>query len=210
MRTLRIAMALLCPAVLATACADPSANPLSPTGMVSSDGAGAKPPPATTLLPATITFSDRPGDAITSDGGSYSNGALEVGFWTASKDLVLKGSGRALTLNHTNRVSGTGPIGTTVVTDIFLNVHGILDMALGESRVATVAVKRTSTEFFRFNSTYSSATMVNVVRDGSGVWTVTADDPSSDRAALTKSPKNSTLGVYAMPFQLTAVCPTCS
>jgi hypothetical protein len=203
-------MALLCPVAFVAACADPSANPASPTGLVSSDGASAK-PPGTTLIPATITFSDRPGDAITSDGGgSYVNGALEVGFYTDSKDLVLKGDSRALTLNHTNRISGTGPIGTTLVTSIFVNVHGILDMALGESRVATVAVHRTSMEVFRFNSIYTGATTVNVVRDGSGVWTVTADDPSSDRAALTKSPKNSTLGVYAMPFQLTALCPTCS
>ena len=171
----------------------------------------AKPAPSTTAIPGAVTFSDRLGDAITSDGlGTYVDGGrLEVSFYTASRDLVMRGGSRTLNLNHETRISGTGAIGTTQVSDIFMNIHHILDMARGETRVVAATFKRVNTEFFHFNQAYdSSATKVTVVRDDDGAWTVTASDPDTDLTALIK--KGTAIGLYAMPFQLTAVCPTCS
>lgn len=120
----------------------------------------------------------------------------------------MRGGSRALSLSYTNRLSGTGPVGTTLVNDIFMNIHGILDMARGDSRITGAAFRRTPPDFFQFNSAYPGGTKVSVVRDTAGVWTVTADDPATDRAVLLKN--GTALGVYAMPFQLTVVCSSCS
>ena len=68
-----------------------------------------------------------------------------------------------------------------------MNIHGVFDMAPNSSLLTTsAAVKRTNTEFFRFNpDNYPGTTLVNVTRDSAGVWTVTADSPAV--AALVKS-----------------------
>jgi len=209
MKVLKLALLPLCLTALATACADSTTSPVAPSGPLSPGGSAAKPAPSTTAIPGAVTFSDRPGDAITSDGlGTYVDGGrLEVSFYTASKDLVMRGGSRTLNLNHENRISGTGAIGTTQVSDIFMNIHHILDMKRGDTRVVAATFKRVNTEFFHFNEAYDSdATKVTVVRDAAGAWTVTAD-PDTDRTALIK--KGTAIGLYAMPFQLTAVCPTC-
>ena len=170
-----------------------------------------------TFTPAEVTLADRPGDAVTSDGaGTYYNSSqLEVGFWSKSRDLVVRGSGRALNIDYTNLISGSGPVGTSVETDIFMIVHGIQDMALGSSR-STIAVVRTtvgpSYSWFRFNSTLPNATLVQVDRALDGAWTVGADTHTgTDRAALTQTKGNREIlqGYYSLPFQLTVVCPTC-
>ena len=212
MKTLKHALLPLCLTVLATACADSSTNPASPVGSLSAEGSAAKPPGSNTPFPGSVTFSDRSGDAITSDGGgTYVNGGrLEVSFYPASLDLVMKGGGggsRTLSLDYTNRISGTGPVGTT--QSDFMNIHHILDMARGTTRQALASFSGgTARGSFRFNPVSDpSATRVTVVRDLAGVWTVTADDPGTDRAALMRN--GTAIGVYAMPFQLTAVCPTC-
>jgi hypothetical protein len=196
--------------VINTACSEvgpEGSSPVAPT----SQSQAAKPSPSTTQIPATVTFSDRVGDAIRSDGGgTYVNGGrLEVVLYTQSKDLVMRGGSRALSLSYTNPLNGTGPVGTTVVNDIFMNIHGILDMVPGTSLIKGATFRRNAREVFQFNNTYHlDATKVSVVRDTATKWTVTADDPTTGRAVLLKN--GTALGVYAMPFQLTVVCSSCS
>jgi hypothetical protein len=183
------------------------------------DAPSATQKPSTNILtPAEVTFADRAGDAFTSDGGGtyYNSSSLEVGFWSKSRDLVLRGSGRALNIDYTNLISGSGPTGTTVETSIFMNIHQILDMAPGTTR-STIGVFRTSVgpsvSWFRFNApAYPDATLVHVDRALDGTWTVTADaSTSTDRAALTQTKGNreTLMAYYSMPFQLSVVCPTC-
>jgi hypothetical protein len=186
-------------AAFAVACSERDVSSTGPSALAATPGElAAKPPPATTHIPGTITFSDRTNDGITSDGsGTYVDGSqLEVGFYTASRDLVMTGGGRQLTFHHTN-------LGTTVY-GMFMNVHGILDMSKGTSRTnVTAAFKRSSTDFFRFNPVnFSGTSYVTVDRDLDGIWTVTADNPSAQAALV----KNRVLGIYEMPFQLTAQC----
>jgi hypothetical protein len=183
------------------ACTGQDANPTVPSNTVATPGdLAAKPPPATTLIPAMITFSNRPGDAITSDGGGtyVRGGRLEVGFYTLSEDLVMRGGGRTVVFSHPD-------LGTT--QDLFVNIHGILNMGKGTSRSnGTAAFRRTSTNFLRFNpDNYAGTSFVTVSRDTAGVWTVTANNPNALAAHVRN---NNVLGIYAMPFQLTAQCVT--
>src|SRR5687768_11301378 len=72
-----------------------------------------KPAPTDVFYPATLTFSDRAGDAITGDGGgAYVNGGqIELGFHSVTNDLVMRGNSgsRFVTFDSTNQVTTTGP-----------------------------------------------------------------------------------------------------
>lgn len=173
-----------------------------------------KPAPTDVFYPATLTFSDRAGDAITdaitSDGaGAYVNGGqTELGFHSVTNDLVMRGDSgsRFVTFDSTTPVPPTGPGGVSNEFDVFMNIRGILNMAPGSSRTTTARVSG-----FRFNPTnYQGTTTVDVFRDDAGVWTITAD--GADIAALVQvvRGKEKVMGHYYMPFQITVVCPSCS
>lgn len=169
-----------------------------------------KPAPTDVFYPATLTFSDRVGDAITGDGaGAYVNGGrTELGFHSVTNDLVMRGDSgsRVVTFDSTNQVTTTGPEAITNEFDVFMNIRGILNMTPNSSRTTNARVSG-----FRFNPTnWPGTSTVDVYRDGAGVWTVSAD--GADIAALVQivKGKEKSLGQYYMPFQITVVCPTCS
>jgi len=168
-----------------------------------------KPAPTDVFYPATLTFSDRLGDAITGDGASYVNGGqTELGFHSVTNDLVMRGDSgsRFVTFDSTNQVTTAGPEAITNEFDVFMNIRGILNMTRNSSRTTTARVSG-----FRFNpATYAGTTSVDVYRDDAGVWTITAD--GLDIAALVQvvRGKEKVMGQYYMPFQITVVCPTCS
>jgi len=169
-----------------------------------------KPAPTDVFYPATLTFSDRGGDAIYSDGsGQYVNGGqTELGFHSVTNDLVMRGDSgsRFVTFDSTNQITTTGPEAITNEFDVFMNIRGILNMAPGSSRTTNARVSG-----FRFNpATYAGTTSVDVSRGVDGVWTITAD--GLDIAALVQvvRGKEKVMGQYYMPFQITVVCPTCS
>lgn len=169
-----------------------------------------KPAPTDVFYPATLTFSDRAGDAITGDGaGAYVNGGqTELGFHSVTSDLVMRGNSgsRFVTFDSTNQVTTTGPEAIRNEFDVFMNIRGILNMTPNSSRTTTARVSG-----FRFNpATYAGTSVVEVYRDDAGVWTITAD--GADIAALVQivKGKEKVMGQYYMPFQITVVCPTCS
>ena len=170
----------------------------------------AQKPQKDVLYPATVVFSDRAGDAITSDGlGAYTNGGgVELGFHTSTNDLVMRGDSgsRYITFDSTRQVTTTGPESVANEFDVTINIRGILDMVRGESRQTNAHLSA-----FRFNpSKYSGTTPVDVFRGYDGLWTITAE--GGDIAALTQviKGKERVVGLYEMPFQITAACPTCS
>jgi len=164
--------------------------------------------PRDIFYPATAAFSNRIGDAITSDGlGTYANGGgMDLGFHSVTNDLVIGGGPRYIQFNSTDQVTTTGPEGVIQDFDYFINIHGILNMAPGEFRQSTANMSD-----FRFNPTkWAGTTRVSVFRDFDGAWTITAEP--SDVSALTQvvKGKEKAIGLYHMPFQLTVVCPSCS
>jgi len=188
---------------------------------------------ANTFYPATVTFSDRAGDSITSDylttgKHTYVNGGtdkLECGFWVLpNNDLVLRAPAggtsklpRFLAFSLMPIEPPNAPAGSVQQRDIFMNIRDILTLPAGTSKT-TMAIFRTAfgdlklTPHWVDTSTY--ATEVYVYRTGN-TWTVTADPGMppgpGDVAALTTTKKNveTLVGLYHTPFQLTVDCPTC-
>src|SRR5262245_33050709 len=92
------------------------------------------------FFPATVTFSDRQGDNITSDyltmgSHAYTNGGsakLECGFYTGTNDLVLKQlSGplpRYLAFSLIPITPPGAPAGSLVEHNVFMNIQNILTM----------------------------------------------------------------------------------
>jgi len=189
-------------------------------------GAG---PSTDTLYPATVTFSDRFGDAITSDyansgNHSYTNTPakrFEVGFHTVTNDLVMRtlsnSIGRYLAFSFAPIAPPSAPTGTLQQNDMFMNIHTILNMPTGTAK-NTVANFSSDVGMFRYTPTWvdpTYATLVFVSRSGN-VWTVTADPnpvpgAPGDVAGLVKTKGNTEtlVGLYHMPFQITVTCPTC-
>jgi len=179
------------------------------TSVLAQQGKG-KPAPNDVLYPTTLTFSDRFGDAITSDdAGTYVNGGqIELGFHSLTNDLVMRGQSgtRFVTFDSTKQVTTGGPEAITNEFDVFMNIDGILNMLPNSSRTTYGRVSG-----LRFNQPkYAGTSSVDVSRDSAGVWTVT--DDGADIAALVQvvRGKEKVMGHYYMPFQITAVCPTCS
>jgi len=185
---------------------------------------------ANTFYPATVTFSDRLGDKITSDylttgNHSYTNGGsakLEVGFYEVSADLVLKqlvgNLPRFLAISFAPITPPGAPSGSLRERNIFMNIHGILTIPPGTARNARTDIN-TAVGTFKHNpnwvDTTAYATEVLVSRTGN-VWTVTADPnpipgAPGDVAGLvkTKGFTETLVGLYHMPFQITVTCPTC-
>jgi hypothetical protein len=169
------------------------------------------------LYPADITFADRAGDAIVSDGlGPYTNGdGFDAGFYSASNDLVLRGGRqpRYLQFDYSNQISGSGPTGTCQEGSfMFMNIHNILGMSPGDTKQGTATFGPCIVSgTLQFNqTTYTGTDNVEVVRNMDGSWTVTSTGNSAAALFERKGNRNILLGLYSMPFQITAVCPTCS
>jgi len=168
-----------------------------------------KPAPTDVFYPATLTFSDRAGDAITGDGaGAYVNGGqTELGFHSVTNDLVMRGDSgtRFVTFDSTNQATTGGPEGITNEFDVFMNIRGILNMTPNSSRTTNARVSG-----FRFNpTTYPGTSTVDVDRDLEGAWTVTAAPDAIAALVQIVKGKEKVMGQYYMPFQITVVCPTC-
>jgi len=186
---------------------------------------------ANMFYPATVTFSDRVGDNITSDAAttgthSYTNGGsakLECGFYEVSSDLVLKQLAgplpRYLAFSMTPITPSGAPTGTLQERNIFMNIHNILSMPVGTGKNALASFKTSVGELklmpiTKWIDPTTYATQVFVSRTGN-VWTVTADPGTppgpGDVAALTttKGYKESLVGLYHTPFEITVTCPTC-
>jgi hypothetical protein len=188
---------------------------------------------ANTFYPATLTFSDRVDDKITSDylvtgKHTYENGGpdkLECGFWVLpNNDFVLRAPAggtaklpRFVAFSLTPITPPNAPAGSLEQRDIFMNIRDILTLPNGTAKT-TIAIFGTAfgslklTPSWVDTSTY--ATEVFVSRTGTE-WTVTADPGvppgPGDVAALTKvkSNKEQLVGLYHVPFQITVTCPTC-
>ena len=188
---------------------------------------------ANTFYAATVEFSDRAGDNITSDYLTtgkriYINGGtdkLECGFWVLpNNDFVLRAPAggtaklpRYLAFSLTPIAPPNAPSATLQQRDIFMNIRNILTLPPGTAN-NTIALFRTAlgelklTDHWVDTSTY--ATEVFVSRTGNQ-WTVTADPGTpgvpGDVAALTTMKKNTEtlVGLYHTPFQATITCPTC-
>jgi len=182
-----------------------------------------------TLYPATVTFSDRLDDKITSDylatgNHSYIDGGagkLECGFHTVTNDLVMRArtgpSPRYLAFAFTPIAPPGAPAGSLQEHGLFMNIRNVLTMPTGTAK-STLAIFGTELGSFRFDPAWvdssSYATQVFVSRSGSQ-WTVTSDAGTppgpGDVAGLTKPKGNTTLlvGLYHLPFQITVSCPTC-
>ena len=189
---------------------------------------------ANTFYPASVTFSDRVGDNITSDylttgNHIYVNAAspdkLECGFWVLpNNDFVLRRlnggaprNPRFLAFSLTPITPSTAPSGSITQSDIFINIRDILTLLPGTAK-NTIAIFSTAfgqlklTPNWMDTSTY--ATEVLVSRTGNQ-WTVTADPGTppgpGDVAAITttKGKGESLVGLYHTPFQITITCPTC-
>lgn len=184
---------------------------------------------ADTLYPATVTFTDRDGDHITSDylttgSHTYTNGGpdkLETGFHTVTNDLVMRArtgpSRRYLSFALSPITPPGAPTGSLQEHNLFMNIRNILTMTPGTGKNA-IALFSTAAGDLKFIpglvDTSQYATQVSVSRT-ENVWTITAEpgDPPGpgDVAALTKMKGNTEqlLGWYHMPFQITVTCPTC-
>jgi hypothetical protein len=188
---------------------------------------------ANTFYPATVEFSDRVGDNITSDylvtgNHTYVNGGtdkLECGFWVLpNNDLVLRAPAggtaklpRFLAFSLTPITPPNAPAGSLQQRDIFMNIRDILSLPAGTAK-NTIAIFRTAFGELKFTphwvDTSTYATEVFVSRTGNQ-WTVTADPGTppgpGDVAALTTTKRNTEtlVGLYHTPFQITVTCPTC-
>ena len=190
---------------------------------------------ANTFYAATVTFSDRVDDKITSDYQStgnhaYVNGGtakLECGFWQQSGDFVLRRvngpapkNPRYLAFSLTPITPSTAPSGSITQSDVFMNIRDILTLPRGSAKNAialfTTAfgeLMLTSNPMWIDTSIYPS--LVDVYRTGN-TWIITADPNTpppgpGDVAAITKvkSNKEQLVGLYHTPFQVTVTCPTC-
>lgn len=186
---------------------------------------------ADTFYAATVTFSDRLGDNVTSDSvtsgkHAYVNGGpdkLESGFHTVTNDFVLRATkgarSRYLAFSFAPITPPTAPAGTLEQRDLFMNIRAILAMSPGTATSAIAVfqtalgeLKLTPNTTWIDTSTY--ATQVFVSRNGN-IWTITADPGvppgPGDVAALTQTKRNTEqlVGLYHMPFQITIDCTTC-
>jgi hypothetical protein len=185
---------------------------------------------ANTFYPATVTFSDRVGDNITSDylttgNQTYVDGGadkLECGFWVSpNNDFVLRAPAggtaklpRYLAFSLTPIAPPTAPTASLQQRDIFMNIRNILTLPPGNAK-NTIAIFRTALGQLKLTpqwvDTSTYATEVSVSRSGN-VWTVTADPGAppgpGDVAALTTIKRNTEtlVGLYHTPFQLTITC----
>jgi hypothetical protein len=192
-------------------------SPTSPSSIVAAKPGGDE------LWPADLTFADRSGDAITSDGlGAYvhsDGGGYESAFHSSTGDFVLRGSdgGRIVNVDFTNRLTGSGPVGAVADDRPFIRVAAIRDLQVGASQSAVAVFSslpggQTPGKFWFNPNKHGDSIRVAVVRNDTCTWTVTAD-PGVDVAALEQSAKGNkttVVGTYAMPFQMTIVLQGCS
>ena len=186
---------------------------------------------ANTHYSATVTFSDRAGDNIRSDyltSGSHSyvdggSAKIESGFWQLSGDFVLRQlTGplpRYLSFSLTPITPAGAPSGSLTERNIFMNIQNILTLPPGQATNA-IAIFGTAVGQLKLlpnsrwidTSTYASTVFVSRIGN---TWTVTADPGvppgPGDVAALTQTKgfKESLVGLYHTPFQITVTCPTC-
>lgn len=171
------------------------------------------------LFPASVTFANNIGDAVTSDGAPYANsGGFVVGLHSSTGDLTLQGSdgARWLNLSYLTKVSGSGPTGTSQEFNIYFNVFNILAMARGDHKQTQVTIGTSivgPNTWFKYNpATFPGTTRVDVDRNADGSWTIAADQSAgTDLASLSQIKGNRTTvyGLYSMPFHATVTCPTC-
>lgn len=196
-------------AFVITACSSPApTSALSPSVVGSSTAS--KPG---TVTPATMTFADAAGDAITSDGsGAYPtyNGTTGCELLSGSLTCILQGSSRSLNYNLNGLISGSGPTGTLSDHTNFA-VNGVGSLAIGSSTTAQ-GLFHTANGQFNFHSAGDSNTdNVFVTRVDAHTWAVstsagdianlvqTVPDPNNPHKTIT------VVSYYHLPFGFTAV-----
>lgn len=181
-----------------------SANPVSPTGSATSAGTQGKP---ATTTPATITFGNQAGDAITG-AGTYAaellSGSLEFTCCV----------GQTVNYNFNGLISGPGPTGTqSLASDV--RVLNVGSMAIG-STLLTRAIFKTSLGEINFDSSADVQTnSAFVTRVSANTWTVdtsagdvgvlvqsqTVPDPNHPHKTIIVTSKT----YYHLPFRLTGI-----
>ena len=161
-------------------------------------------------VPAEVTFADRAGDAITSDGGGAYVTAQLFTLSTQDLSLNLSGEPRSINFDLNGLISGTGAPTGTLADQAKMNIVNIGSMGLGATKI-TRAIFNTVTGQFNFDQAADAQTFsVSVTRVDQQSWTVSTD--GGDAAVLVRAGKaNKTIkvGYYHLPFQLTVVCPSC-
>jgi hypothetical protein len=180
----------------------------------------------------TVTFGDRPGDKIVSDGhGPYVNGVggVEGQLWvdgTGDMTLNLKGTrpNRAFDGSYspaTDVAQPTGAPSGTFSDGWFINVGQIWKIPVGTTVSTRGGSFATGVGDFRwcsdgsFCAGFATTELLTVTRISTDKWTASADAPSSsalgsDLNVLVKLPRGQAIGYYRMPFQMTIQCQTAS
>jgi hypothetical protein len=204
--SLTVAAALAALAVAACDSQGPASSPVSPSAAVSASATQDK---KGTTTPATITFADRSGDAITSNGSAYaaellSGSTLEFACCT----------GQVVNYNFAALISGTGPTGTLSDASGFF-VNNVGSMAIGTTML-TRAYFKTSIGQINFDaSTDGQTNSVFVTRVDAHTWTIdtsagdvgvlvqttTIQDPNNPHKTITVTSKT----YYHLPFKATGV-----
>jgi len=210
MISLRSTSAAALIAILVASCSSPAKPSVGPTSAAT--GLLAQGKPQNTA--ATLTFADRPGDAITSDGTSYSDGVGGVISQLLSGGqlgMQLRGTPRRLNFNLDGIISGSGPTGT-LSDDTNVVANDVTSIAIGSSQPRR-AIFNTSVGQFNFDTAADSQTNSAVVTHvDATTWTVetsggdvavlvqTVPDPHNPRKTITV-----TAGYYHLPFKFTGV-----
>jgi hypothetical protein len=160
-------------------------------------------------VPATITFADRSGDAITSNGSSY---AAEI--LSGSTLEFACCAGQVVNYNFSAVISGPGPTGTLSDPSGFF-VNNVGSMAIGSTMLAKAYFK-TSIGQINFDSAADGQTnSVFVTRVDANTWTVdtsagdigvlvqnaTMPDPNNPHKTITVTSKT----YYHLTFKATGV-----
>jgi hypothetical protein len=213
-----VILALALALVAAAGCAPSSQPPLSPTAVsvgaadVTLAAAG-QPKPAgkpAYYLSALVTFGDRSGDAIVSDGlGAYPayDGSTGCELLSGNLGCILQGTSRSLNYSLSGVISGSGPTGTLNDYSNF-TVNGVGNLAISATMTAQ-ALFHTAIGQFNFNTSGDANTSnVLVTRVDAHTWTV--DTSAGDVANLVQPDPNRrnrtvTVGYYHLPFKFTGV-----
>lgn len=176
--------------------------------------------PARSGLACSATFSDRSGDAITSDGaGAYTNGVAGVSclvFEGASGDITFyltasKHASRFIQFNYMNRISASGPTGSLDDLSTQSSFQDVAALAVATAGFSTGGFT-TAVGRFAFNPTnWPGSSELMATRISQTEWTVTSDAGVNDVAVLSEAAHKGSVavGTYHMPFELSVSCPSC-
>ena len=119
---------------------------------------------------------------------------------------------RHLEFDYTDKISGSGPVGTLNDYSVLSSFQTIGAIGVGSTELHTGGFT-TGIGRFAFNpNSWPGSSLLSVTRTSTTDWIVTADAGVNDIAVLAKTVKNRTtdVGHYRMPFQMLVQCASCS